>query len=226
MSCEKVQKLISPFLDQKLAWEIRDDVSKHLADCRECATRSEQFLHWRRMLQHLPVAPPPASLRASLRVMASHERSRRLSRLNVRAWLQAWVDQTSLWVDNLMRPLALPFAGGVLSALVLFSMLMPTLGFRRSLHNDVPTVLYTQATMELMAPFGMNEDETLVELTIDERGQISDYSFPEGKRDQLLESNIANLVLFSQFAPATWFGQPTSGKILVSFRRSRIVVRG
>jgi hypothetical protein len=65
-----------------------------------------------------------------------------------------------------------------------------------------------------------------VELTIDERGQISDYSFPEGKRDRLLESNIANLVLFSQFAPATWFGQPTSGKILVSFRRSSIVIRG
>lgn len=226
MSCQKVQKLISPFLDQKLAWEVRDSVSEHLAHCRECAVRTEELVHLRRILQHLPGAAPPARLTARLRVMASHERSRRLSRLNVRARLQAWVDQTSLWVDNLMRPLALPFAGGVLSALVLFSMLMPTLGFQRTFHNDVPTVLYTEATMELMAPFGMNEDETLVELTIDERGQISDYSFPEGKRDRLLESNIANLVLFSQFAPATWFGQPTSGKILVSFRRSRIVIRG
>jgi hypothetical protein len=35
-----------------------------------------------------------------------------------------------------------------------------------------------------------------------------------------------NLVLFSRFAPATVFGRPTWGKVLVSFRRSQISVRG
>jgi hypothetical protein len=86
---------------------------------------------------------------------------------------------------------------------------------------------YTEAKMIEMAPFAYYGDETVVELTIDERGQITDYSIPHGKITRELENNIANMMVLYEFSPATWFGYPTSGKLLVSFRRgAHIVVKG
>ena len=41
-----------------------------------------------------------------------------------------------------------------------------------------------------------------------------------------LDTNIANILFFSSFKPATLFGRPTSGKLVLSFRRSHIFVRG
>ena len=68
--------------------------------------------------------------------------------------------------------------------------------------------------------------ETVIELTINEKGQVTDYSVPSGKLDPALEAKLANLVMFSVGTPATFFGQPMTGKVLVSFRRSQIFVRG
>jgi hypothetical protein len=39
-------------------------------------------------------------------------------------------------------------------------------------------------------------------------------------------SEIGNMILFTSFTPATAFGQPTPGKLLLSFRRSKVVVKG
>jgi hypothetical protein len=39
-------------------------------------------------------------------------------------------------------------------------------------------------------------------------------------------AQIGNMILFTSFSPATAFGQPTAGRVWVSFRRSHIVVKG
>lgn len=226
MSCQTVQKFISAYMDRKLAGEERDIVARHLAGCRECASHSEQLLHLRSVLRSLPVPAPPKSLTSRLRVVASHERARRVSRVTWKSWFDGLSSRIGLTIDNMMRPLALPFAGGLLSALCLFGVLMPTLLFQYKLSDDVPTAFYTEASLSRISPAGFMSDETIIELTINERGQVTDYSVPFGKLDQSLQIQLANLVMFSQGAPATLFGQPTSGKVLVSFRRSHIVVRG
>jgi anti-sigma factor RsiW len=222
MSCQSVQRIISAYLDQNLAGEERNYVTRHLAVCRECAARSEQTQRVRGMLRNLPAAQPSAELRMRLRVMASHERSRRLSRVSFGARLRAWHSQLALFADNLMRPLALPFAGGVLSSLVLFSTLVPNLMFQFRVANDIPTPFYTQAGLVLAAPSAFTDNEAAVELTLNERGQVTDYSIVFGKLDP---SKLWDLVHFSHFEPATLFGQPTSGKVIVRFPKS-IVVRG
>lgn len=226
MSCQKVQKSISAFIDHSLDVEERESIRVHLENCRVCHVRAEQVSRLRSELRGMPVAVPPAMLTSRLRVMASHERARTLAHQSYAALWKYWRDRLALKVNNMMRPVALPFAGGLLSALFLFGMLVPTLGFHHNSRNDVPLSLYTQASVDEISPFGITTDDTVVELTIDEKGQITDYVIPAGKDSRQLEANIANMVLFSTFTPATWFGQPTSGKILVSFRRSHIVVRG
>jgi hypothetical protein len=172
------------------------------------------------MIRELPPVEIPRDLAGRLQVLASHERARRVAR-----W-KHWCDRLKLHMDNLMRPLALPFAGGLLSALFLFGMLVPTMNISRNVQNDVPTPFYTGPSLEEMGPFAFSNEDLLVEFTVNEKGQIMDYSLPHGRSLTKLDGNLANMVLFASFTPATLFGQPTSGKVIVSFRRSLIVVRG
>jgi hypothetical protein len=225
MSCQEVRKLIAPFLDQDLAGEQREHVLKHLAFCRECSAQFNSLDKARNALRALKPRPMPARLVAQLRILASHEQVRRVSRASLGAALRCWRSNLGLLMDNLMRPLALPFAGGVISALVMFSMLVPTLNFRHNFHNDVPIVsgIYTDASLTEISPFCNGADETVLELTIDERGQLTDYRVSEGE----MSKELANDLLFTVFSPATIFGQPVSTKLYLTFRRSRtITVKG
>jgi hypothetical protein len=233
MSCRTVQKLIFAGLDQRLGAEEREAMARHLEHCRDCAARAAESHRLRAMLRNLPVATPPEDLTARLRVLASHERARRLTRVDFPTRLQHLAGRVKLFADNLMRPVALPFAGGLASALVLFSMLVPTLFFQFNFHNNDVRLspFYTEASLLETAPFnfayGDAHGDAVVELTINEKGVVTDYSFPAGKPERGQENSlIANLVLFSSYSPATIFGKPTSGKVVVSVRRSRIVVRG
>ena len=217
---------MSEFLDRRLTGAERIRLAQHLARCRECAGHLEELSEVREQLRSQPVAPVPPHLQTRLLVLASRERARWYSSGTLPLALRTWAGDAKLTIDNLMRPLALPFAGGVLSAMVLFSMLLvPAFGFRPSVRNDVPIGWYTAATLVEVAPF-INNDETVVELYIDDKGQAMDYSVQRGTVSPELQANLTKMMFSSRFTPATWFGQPTNGKVLVSFRRVHYVVRG
>ena len=146
MSCQTVRNSMSEFLDRRVTGEEHTRVVRHLARCRECATHLDKLTQMRRSLQGLPTAPVPNRLRTQLLVLASRERARWNATKTFPLAVRNWVQNVRFSMDNLMRPLALPFAGGVLSALLLFGMLVPTLGFHHNVRNDVPTSLYTAAT--------------------------------------------------------------------------------
>jgi hypothetical protein len=196
----------------------------HLAACGECATRYEQMVELRQNLRSLPIAQAPARLATDLQVLASRELVRRRIRSSASALMQNWGERARLLIDNLMRPLALPFVGGGLtSALFIFGMLMPNLGFLHNAVNDTPSGIYTEASLIKVAAFaspGKNSDDTVVEVSIDGRGHMVDYNLLQGK----MTGEIGNLLLFSTFTPATIFMQPTAGKVVI--RRSQIVVKG
>jgi len=174
-------------------------------------------------LKSLPVLVAPAHLDAALRVITSRERARRVAYRSVAARLAHWAAHARLWADNLMRPVALPFAGGLISAIILFSMLVPSVLFQRSVVNDVPLDrLFREATVASPAPFGFTQDHFILEVTVDRNGRMVDYRVTEGEeliRNPTLRRAIENYVLFTGFSPATSFGQPTYGKVTVSFSR-------
>jgi hypothetical protein len=183
-----------------------------------------------RALKNLPVFSPPEELSTRLYVMASRERMRRLSNSSPAAALRHYGERVRLWMDNLMRPLALPFAGGLLSALLLFSMLVPNILMHRyPSTNDVPIGLYTEATVKTISPFGFNDDDFVVEVSVDGQGRMVDYSIAaHGQHltnDPELRRSLENNLLFTEFTPATAFGQPTFSKIFLSFYRSHINVK-
>jgi hypothetical protein len=227
MSCQTVRKSISEFLDQRVAGEERTRVAEHLARCRECATYLDRLSEQRTGLKRLASAPVPERLQTQLLVLASRERARWNAHRTLPLALRSWAQSMKLTLDNMMRPLALPFAGGVMSALFLFGVLVPTLGFRPNVGRDVPIRLYTSAALVEVAPFGIADEEPVdVELYVDARGQAMDYSVQRGKMSPELHADLNKMMLFSRFTPATWFGQPSNGRVMVSFRRVHYVVRG
>jgi hypothetical protein len=191
------------------------------------------MLQVRAALRRLPVRVPPAALTTSLRVLASRESARRAASLGRQTVLGLWALRTRLWAGDMMRPLALPMAGGLISALVLFSLLVPPVMSRTpSVVADVPTELSTEATFVSMGPFGFGEDNAIevdVTVTVNQHGRVVDYSAPSGQRwmkNPQMRRSVENALLFMVFTPGTTFWQPTSGKVRLTLRRSEIEVKG
>ena len=202
-----------------------DGISGHLAQCRECADYAREMSVIRGELRNLPMRTPPARLMTQLQVLASRERMRRLSHGTMRALVHFWALELRLFFDNLMRPFALPFAGGLLSALFLFTMLAPGLPARRQIINDV-LIGQSQATFDTLPPWVVSEDCVVVLVTLDKDGSVMDYSPVPSSVNDKLPDDIANFILFTKFQPATKFGLPVASNILLSFPFSRISVKG
>lgn len=178
-----------------------------------------------RALRSLPRRLPPPHLASSLRVIASREQRRRVYGRGL-----VFLDRVHMFFDNLMRPLALPFAGGVFSTVVLFSMWMvPLYPLRGSNAVDVPSTLTTEAAVKLTAPVSFDDtDNVIVDVTIDGDGRMVDYKIVSGdiRNDQALRRSIAGVLLLTRFTPATSFGQPVEGRLRLSLRSSHIDVKG
>lgn len=176
----------------------------------------------------LPQRRPPADLDMRLRVLASQESARRQSRVSLRQTVLTWLTDFRLVADNLMRPLAIPTAGGFLSALLLFGVLAPGLATSGvAAGQDVPTVLYTEASVRSFIPLAFHNEDITIEVTIDGDGRMIEYSLPNGRpKDPALHRSIENYLLFTQFTPVRNFGQPVIAKVRLSFQSSRIEVRG
>jgi hypothetical protein len=177
-----------------------------------------------RVLGSLPAKMPPSGLRTSLRVLASRERQRILSnQIN-------WRDRFHLSMKNMMRPLALPFAGGILSTVALFGMcLTPMYPTRTDDSSDVPTGLTTEAAVKYTAPIGGSCGEVVVDVTVDESGRMVDYKIVSGFNvltSAQVRRSLENRLIFTEFKPVTQFGHAMSGKLRVYFRNSEVDVKG
>lgn len=181
-------------------------------------------------LRSLSVKAPSPELRTSLRVIASRERQRRLERRNFATIWRTWRENAQLFVDNVVMSLALPFAGGVFSTVVLFSMfVVPAYPLLSNSDTDVPTVLNTPVAVKSIAPFSVGDTDVVVDVTVDEQGRMLDYAIVAGASvlaNPQMRRRLENALVFSNFTPATTFGQPMISKMRLWFHSSRIDVRG
>ena len=233
MSCENFEERICSHFDGLLEAAEREGVLAHLEACRYCGARVKSLGELRARLRRLEEPPIPRALAVQLRVLASHERARRVACATWTARIASWTDAIRLNFENLMRPVALPVAGGVLSALLLFGALVPTLIFRHEIGNESPlsftdpdgmVVNWRPGEIPRLEPVDavVSSDENVLELTIDDEGRVADYAVRQGQ----LTPEMLTFIQFSQFTPAMFFGKPTWGKKLVIFPRHRRSVRG
>jgi len=172
---------------------------------------------------------PPDGLRTRLRVMASREALRHRRLLNARTFAAYCSERLGLILHNLMKPLAVPAAGGVVSTIVLFALLAPALTVNRNVASDIPTGLTTPASLESSFSFHLTGEDVVVDVNIDEGGRVTSYSIPRGQhwtQNPAMVRGVETTLLHTKFIPATMFGQPATGKTRITLRRSSLDVRG
>ena len=226
MSCEKVRVLITSLIDRRpdggVAAEAREEALAHVAACRACAVEYENLEWQRRVMRSLAEAPVPAKLETKLRVMASYERSRQLTRITWRARWEAMRARFALEFENMMKPVALPVAGGLITAMFMFGVLIPSVSYARIKSIEPPSPVFTEPDGQVVGEGEFPRLESanrnasgkvVVLLIIDDRGRVKDYHVTQGT----ITPEVKSFILFSVFTPATIFGTPTWGEVQAVF---------
>jgi len=222
--------MVSSLLDGGMSPVEKERALAHVNSCGACHARFQTAYHLRQSMLGMEQARVPDELVSRLQVMASHERQRQLRRVNLSAFAKYWGSRVWLFFDNMMRPRALPFAGGIVSALLMVGMWFPAKASKQTV-EDVP--LFRPSAEEVLrlrawgytgpSPLEVRitgAGDAVLELTIDERGRVVDYTLKSGE----MTPELGTMILLSRFNPATLFGRPTSGKLL--YRLSQISVIG
>ena len=179
----------------------------------------ERLLH---SLPSMSTRSVPPDLSLALRVMASRQCKRQATRKNLAARVNHFQEWAKRFCDEFVWPMALPFTGGVASAIVLFSMcVVPAYPLRApSIANmpstDVPTILSTAVAVKGISPFVTSADEVVVDVWVDGEGRMFDYAIVAGASvlaNSHLRRRLENMLLFTEFTPATEFGRPMSSKV-------------
>lgn len=211
MLCRRMRTSLSAMTDGRLREPDQTAVLEHLADCADCRQYERELRSVSHALRETARKRPPLELAYRLRVIASHERVRTLAGSD-------WWSSLRFRLNQILRPLAVPAAGGLFSSMLFFALLVPSFTVHANTHNDVPVGLFTQVTVVNPSPFGFNGKDIIVEISIDENGVVSDYSVPGVVLSKDEMRDIGNFILFTSFKAATAFGQPVPGKMLLPIR--------
>jgi hypothetical protein len=212
---------MSSYIDGAVTRSQLAQVNEHLCGCSGCAGHFASMQRAQSLVGSLgrKVAPPDLTLK--LRVALSQEiansRRSRWEMLRVR------------W-ENAFNAVMVPATAGIVTTLIIFGVLISFLyPAQVSASNDVPTMLYTPAQLR-STPFELsmgvaNADSLVVEAYVGPDGRVQDYRILSGpENDAALLPQLKNMLIFTTFQPATAFGQPTSGRVILTF--SKVQVKG
>jgi hypothetical protein len=220
MNCSQARSLFSPYLDGVLNGRQMRDLGNHFAQCAACSHESALLADTQRAVSSLGRRPAPPELALKLRVALSQEAAR--SRARSLAGLQ-------VRLEDALNAFMVPATAGVLSAIVFFGLLIGLFALPVQANNDVPTMLYTPPVLA-QSPFSngmerINAESIVIEAYVDANGRVQDYRILSAPSEtDEIKPQLENMLIFTTFRPATAFGQPTSGRAVLSF--SKINVRG
>jgi hypothetical protein len=224
-SCDNVRSFFTDYMDGRLSGREMQQIGAHLGQCRECGREWESLRGAKLALADLGPVPEPEDLLLRIRVAVSQERARS-KRGMFAGWDLAW--------KNTVGPFMLNAAGGFLSAVLLMGSVIFTVGMiaqpeqAQAVKDEplgmasAPRLLYLSSEAN-----GSSIGEAagvVVEAYVDDHGHVYDYRIVSGPTDEETRSQVEDLLLFSQFAPARFFGQPVRGLAVLSF--SGVAVRG
>lgn len=224
-SCADVRAEFSPYLDGEMSGTAMHSMAGHLFACRECQVEFSAWRSIQRTLGSMGAAKAPAGLQARLRTAIAAERARHTHL----PWPQRFV---MIWREHLSQ-LAVRTVTGTAAALVLIGGVGAAIeiaGVPTAVHaNDealgavtAPHYLYSEVPPQPIE-FG-REVPVLIEAKIDDQGRVYDYTILSGPTDQSIERRVQANLLASRFQPATVFGQPVSGQVVMTY--TGVAVKG
>jgi hypothetical protein len=229
--CHLVRRRLIDLEDGTLSPPVRTEIAAHLESCAACQRYAAGNRQVRQVLGGLAGRAASPALSNVLLVLASREALRKRKTSSWAARMASFVDDLALDFNNLIRPMALPMAGGSMASAAVFLMLLGMVSpfqVHASSGHDVPTVLFTEAKFKGMVGVDFRSADIIVDLVIDEQGRVVDYEIAGGilAQDASIRRSIEHILLYTEFEPALAFGQPVRGRVRLSFRADPIDVRG
>jgi hypothetical protein len=215
-ACEQMRGEFSAYLDGEMSGRQMAAISSHLDTCSDCAA---EFTAWRDVqnaLGQVGSAVAPARLQARLRAAIADE----FVKGSHLPWNRRLV---SMW-DRTLAPLAFRVSAALAIALMLLGGLGWVFATPIAVQaNDdgladlrAPRYLYSQVpplALELNA-----DVPVVIEAQIDASGRVYNYSVLEGTlSDPVLKQQLEQNLLASIFRPASVFGTPVKGHVVLTF---------
>jgi hypothetical protein len=235
--CSQVQASFSGYLDGTISGQEMQEIARHMEGIEDsglavktggCDPCASEFAAWRMIHEAVSALRPakaPADLALRLRLAISHERARRNSR---------WLDHISLAWDNAVRPMLVQVTAGVAGSIVLVGSIAFLLGMvaaptQAVLADDeslgaVTAPHYLYSTVSPTSIITDHQTAIVVEASVDDTGRVYDYSIVSGPENDAVRLQVADQLLGSVFRPASVFGVPVKGRVVVTF--AGISVRG
>ncbi|GGA78952.1 hypothetical protein GCM10011507_32760 [Edaphobacter acidisoli] len=217
LQCARIQASFSPYLDGAVNGRKMQEIASHLEACEHCACEFAALLAVQRSVAALGPAKAPVDLGMKLRLAISHEMARRQS---------SWLDSFSVKWENSIRPLLVQVSAGFAGSVVLLGGIVLLLGMVAApetvMANDeplgamtVPHYLYSAVTPSAIVTG--QDSVIIVEAYVNEQGRVYDYDIVSGPVDPAVRVQIENQLLISVFQPASVFGAPARGRVVLTF---------
>jgi len=216
MECKRTFKLLNAYVDDMISWQESALVDEHVQVCSQCANELHQLKSLRQLMRSIKRQEPPQDLALRTQIRASKQD------------LHLVFERAFAKVEDFLRPIAIPAFSGVALTVVFFIILLSTLFTGANLNasdRDIPLGLFTEprARSLYMSQFlqlgnlvSVREPIT-VETYVGTDGRIIDYKILSGPRDRATVRSLDEFFFFEvSFDPATSFGRPTHGKIVLS----------
>ena len=224
--CGSIQSKFSEYLDGRLTGHEMQTISAHIENCGNCAVEWSELRQTQVALASLGPVAEPDDLLLRIRVAVSQERARS-RRSVIERWKLTW--------DNTVGPFILQAAAGFASAVLLLGTVTVLVGmFTRpevAQGADEPLGMATAPHFLYLSSAVSSNDQireltapVVVEAYINGEGEVYDYRIVSGPVDEETRSEVENVLLWSHFEPARFFGQPVRGLAVLSF--SGVSVRG
>jgi hypothetical protein len=215
--CQKYQASFSAYLDGAVSGKQMQQIARHLDECDDCTREFTAMRTMQRTLASLGPAKAPADLGLRLRLAISHEQARRKS---------SWLDSLSLKWENAIRPMLVQVSAGFVSAVVLIGGIGLLLGMVAApepvMANDEPLGAmtaphYLYSTVSPGEIISNHDSLIIVEAYVNAQGRVYDYNIVSGPVDPAVHSQVMERLLMSVFEPASVFGAPVRGRVVLTF---------
>ena len=228
LPCRTIRACFSDYLDGAISGLRMQQIARHIEGfedaggtripgCKDCARELAAWRATQDAISALGPARAPANLGLRLRLAISHELARQDSRL---------LDRLSLAWDNAVRPMLLQVTGGVVGSVALVggvALLLGAVAAPQSVQaNDEPLGAltaphYLYSTASTGAIVTGSDTTIIVEASVDNLGRVYDYTIVAGPKDEAIRAQVANQLLSSGFQPASAFGVPVNGRVVLTF---------
>lgn len=212
-NCIEIRNHFSDYADGLCDRDVWRSVRFHLDHCQSCERELELRRTIREDLRSLPVlrVPPEVSLRMRVKVSQHLHRN--------------FLGHLVVFLENAIQPLMLPASAGVLTAIICFGLIMGSQVIPANLAGET-RVISTPPRVRALGPINLLTDEQAIVVVthVDAAGRVTYYQVLSGQQSPVLMHRLNRMMNSSYFQPATLYGKPTEGQVVLSLQR--ITVRG